>query len=1557
MIVVNYRHSAKGFFFSGLAQELGGPLVNTAGLRNGVLFNHSQKNIQIKKCLGEEGVIIYLKDKRCSRYGIWGNSTNSAVNDAKAFHISLLLLLHSTIGTTCDHITDTIEILWLLQMQLQRMVETCVPDDALIRILHDSGEELKFLIAVQPRVSSFSQRQRHSLRHPALAMATKRFFSAYQRLHAVDTGTDRLRHHGAGQTDSPIASMLADYMKEDGRPRRSKAAESEEDMWNDFAMAVSSSLHSFLQAYFSSGDVLSPRRSQSSSAGSKKGIYDLSISRPADFLTTVAEESESPQSSTTSRGRKKTSLKQKAKMRRMKLEADIKANTQRILKYEKDDDDEEEMRKVQDREDFYWAQVGRCYDMVLRCASVPCKMAALTAGVDGLLNDVIRRFWDRITVAAADKAAANDDLLDVERSDNDLDVDPQQTKIAAPTGGLVEEVKNEKGRKNRRGRRNSRKDDLEGGPAKRSSPETPRAKHKRQYAGTALYMSPLQYVYLNTRIAAALLPTKRELEIEMLQSIQEDLLLDSTYDESDLTQELYFGKAPKLMVPDGVMVDKNPNPRRGAATLRQRLFNNGSPSTWNDDNESVGNFSLAVLTGNADPIFQNTMWNTSRLPSLTYAQFWYSMMTLADNWTTSAANPIEYSLFLLELYSMIFSQDWDSDDEAMLKQFQVSFGEYETGEELRERMRQATAMLRTFNEMIEEMEEWNSSTDSDFMERINRATEGYAPGMDGYEEQSQKAKMTSEDFYSMLASEDTVFGKWKYITRVGKDGKVRHLRVKEILVRSKSKKKHRRDRRRTVAGGELGGNYSDEDEEGDEEDDGEFSQYTSSGSDYSVYVIEEELNSDGEVIGRRRRHKHRQPGESYEQYLKPINFDDSASDDEFMYTVVEAGMGAEKQRYLKRCYYDKPAKQLRRIEGPESRCDDYIYAVDANLSDTTSWSSYSSGESVDTWRSPYRPLQTEDERRQRVRHRVRRTGKRSERRRFGRKPNYYYQQEGYDMYSFSSYSLNDDYEEGEDGKIRSKNVSGTVGSGTAGAADGASQASALQNGEEGTSVQDELPDKLSDEQRAFLREQKAFLQRMLAVKGINISDEAFEKESEELVLWQLLQLALKHQKKVDAGEATDDDFGVANFDAALLAKIFANPETFSLDDLQRSELMRLLLEDEEGGGMALLSAAQMAGVLAALQLKPRNRLELPSERLRRERLMAKAREMHKEQKRIEKERRRAEREAEREAKLAELRAAKDALGKGEIFDLTETPEAKQKERMPSFDEDTSTEPASPTLFGTKLQGIPPPRHTPFPTQKPEEPSSSGSYHLDDLTKADRRRQQKLFREFQVYTAQQASLGRFKVVLTSYTSEQIEEFANHLHLGPKDRALLKGRAPLAEPSSLMGGTMHQLSYGNREKFGLGLDGVTTKWRQKQLTQLAPMKLFTLTTTDSLHKALWESYRQYIDDREYITDTTKGIEPPKEKPRSSVRKVPTGDQKRHNLPSVHHAPHAPRNRRPLPLRLSRERQNQAKEWSPHDETNIGLPFLASPSPVQLAYEEPGMELSNSRGLDDTDDDLPE
>lgn len=1351
-------------------------------------------------------------------------------------------------------------------------LRTSIPHDTLIRLLSESGDEIKFLIVVQPRVSSFSSRRRHSLRHPALSMATKRFFSAQSSVFGNDS---------------------ADVVAEGNKRWRNELLAFEENIWNEFLMTVSSSLNQLLNTAYLSEDT-SPLQRRGSSPYSQ-----LSLAHGSNGLVNLVESHEGKNGSRQAKKKELEKVKKRKRQKKQeeKLNAD-KLNLEKMFADVEVDGWEEEIQKLQVQEDYCWEQISACYDLLLKRATVPCHVAAYAAAVDGPLNDIIRRFWDRITVTPSDKMHASKEGRGVENHE----VESEQ-----PTVSPAKKAK-KKGKKKKKGNKKNEAVFM-------TELRTP-SKSRKRFASTALYMAPHQYIYLNTQIANILLPSRKEIKLEMLQSVQEDLIHDALFSETDSHQELYFGKAPFFLVPDGLMVDKNPN--HGKMELLK-----------NEVAKQISRFSDSVHSGIPHALAQreayaeleNVYWNASNLPYITYGQFWHSMMALADNWTCSAANPVEYALFLLELYGEVFQKDWNALDESFYRQLEEALEEQgETEEELNERLQQTEYVLNGFNQMIEEMKDWDSETDSINDEWIlgNRFV---------CDEPEKKEKMTLDDLNKMMNAEGAYASDWEYSDRVDENGITRHYRRKEIHVRSRKLLGRRKKSKAS---------YSDDDSEGDEEDSAFGS--LSDESEYSIYILDEELDASGKVIKRKRYHKHRTMDGN-------ARSDFSASDgDAFMYIPVECGLGDTKNVFLERHMFDKPPKKRRRLEGASAPWSD-DYDMNENVSDDESWSSFSAGDGdrglfslgnydEDTWQKRFYPLEGNlAGRKGRRRHRVRRVGKRKGMRRYGRDPSFYYEEKHEEEYSFSSETLSLEEDIDEDETDQQK------------------------EGKKSSSEEDEgpLPLVLDDKQREYLRNRKSFLQQMLAAKGIKISDAAFEDESEEATLWQLLKMAEAHKKKVDAGEATEDDFGIANFDPALLAKIFSNPDTFSLDDLQRSELMRLLLDDEDGQRASRLTAAQMLAVLSALQAKPKNRLELPSERLRRERLIAKMKEMEKAQKKLEKERERAEREAGREKRLNELRALKDALKKENVFELTEGPPPEERKRMPSFDSEQSAISDEPLFggFGIKIFKPSPKKIS----QKVHELSSSGSFGVDALTIEKRRRQEQLYKEFEKYMAEQASLGgRYRVALTSYTVEQIEEFAGRLHLGRKDTALLKGRAPLAEPASLIGGTKHQLSRLSAAvgKRGEGLREELEPRRPQP--KISEMKLYTLTTESSLKKALWDTYRQYVDDKEYITSflgTKKNVPKPPQS-FSNAPKLPPPSLKAPSLLSSR----IPRKKKPsssgLPYLSETNRfhsfRSQRTHGASNDSSNIPIFSTYASSDSSSSSSASHRSLSKTKGINE-------
>ncbi|CAD2214518.1 hypothetical protein ADEAN_000196500 [Angomonas deanei] len=224
-------------------------------------------------------------------------------------------------------------------------------------------------------------------------------------------------------------------------------------------------------------------------------------------------------------------------------------------------------------------------------------------------------------------------------------------------------------------------------------------------------MSPLQYVYLNMRICNVLLPSSRELELEMLESIQEDLIVDATYNEDD-DQALYFGRAPGFVVPANVSSQRKPSrdPLLDDLNRKRPSGSDWRNLGWGGENDE-GSVAGAVST---DSFAEATVkdcavatWDPTRLPHLNYGQFWASMLELADNWTSTAAHPAEYAAFLMELYVEVFGHNFDEEDPALAEALQASAAQLAAETTCEEEVEKA---IREFHELMDNViEEYSES--------------------------------------------------------------------------------------------------------------------------------------------------------------------------------------------------------------------------------------------------------------------------------------------------------------------------------------------------------------------------------------------------------------------------------------------------------------------------------------------------------------------------------------------------------------------------------------------------------------------------------------------------------------------------------------------------------------------------------------------------------------------------------------------------------------------------------------------------------------------------------
>lgn len=165
-------------------------------------------------------------------------------------------------------------------------------------------------------------------------------------------------------------------------------------------------------------------------------------------------------------------------------------------------------------------------------------------------------------------------------------------------------------------------------------------------------MTPTQYTYLHMRFAQILLPPGA-LEAEIFDGIISDLRVDGKYPRR--TAGLFppaSAVGPFLQDTVDILLD----PERHIA--KQMLPNLS-------DNVSMEGEMNSIRSALALP---KTGASLLALPEITFAQFFYSIVELADNWT-STAHPNEYVAFLTELYCEAFGHDWDDEDPVLKKAF------------------------------------------------------------------------------------------------------------------------------------------------------------------------------------------------------------------------------------------------------------------------------------------------------------------------------------------------------------------------------------------------------------------------------------------------------------------------------------------------------------------------------------------------------------------------------------------------------------------------------------------------------------------------------------------------------------------------------------------------------------------------------------------------------------------------------------------------------------------------------------------------------------------------
>ncbi|KPI86902.1 hypothetical protein ABL78_4036 [Leptomonas seymouri] len=1198
-------------------------------------------------------------------------------------------------------------------------------------------------------------------------------------------------------------------------------------------------------------------------------------------------------------------------------------------------------------EDLRWDQLAQCYRQLLREANSVRQAAAAAVAHDPLVNDIIRRFWERLTVSpAAQQAHKAQEAASRKRDAGDADAFSKRTHSRSVTDEADEDDLDEiqktaenaaepssgGGGASARGSRSTTRPSS--GAAKRGKLATPRkvakGKGKKKKGGSAglstkaaepastvaYYMTPLQYVYLHTRMAHVLLPESNALDMELLYFIQEDLLVDAAYSESDAAQPLYFGEAPRLLGLNGMGKSRGAEKRHGGKdrfaqwqeddginsddegqsgpALRQRflevrrhgyaLDEGGGVINRLDDvsvmvrkntitdlgTASDGGSVLYQKSNNAGGaggagdgekdketatnalLLVNMCFRISELPSLTFQQFWCSMMELADNWTCCAGHPTETAIFLWELYAEVFGNNWGAEDEALV----TALSEKAAAVSKAERAKldaEVSEALRSFEDLVKALRErervgrqlsssgtfgGRSSLHGDdrmlsSSGRVRRRRRRHGTGKSATSSLSEDMEgsfwsdswMSSDSDLSLSEWNALAHGKgrksmeWVYIDRVDGDGVKRRYRRRIVH--------HQRRRRRAYRSKDMTLRSS---ARGD-------------GMELS-FVLEEELGADDEVVRQRKRRCRevvaatmaRIKGRRRNKPHKGGSLD-----------TISTPFYERRHRYE-----EHNAKRLRRLES--RRRVEAGSSLDSSL---TSWSSIDDGT-------------TEDRRNgRRRRGRIRRTGPRRNRLRDLSDTD-----EEWSM-SFSS----DDWEHRKGSKR-----GGKAGQGTS-----------------------SPKSHLSPEELEELLANKEWLCTVLGAKGICLPQNMFDDPAERVLLYELLRLTKESEARGGDGVAGGpglaglfniDGEGSGGADLSRLAALLSQSAAFNLEALNDSALMRRLLGEDGDGSKLFLSPHQLQGVLLALVKGQHpgggDEVDAPieTEGMRRRRLYLL---------------RMLEERRAREEQLKQQKQSKEDAHEGtlppteraervRIPAKSPTPNLSASNSRPGFGRPQSSsgiqEESVRELYTDGLSvralKIPSPPPTKGRLLSPQNLSDSSNWVLSPTTAAERRELERLFHELEAYWAYRLShRGRYRVHLTEYTKEQLEEFFAHLHLGSRQRALLRGRAPLAGATSLVGGTLHQdtaRADTQDPNAGCGVGSASAAARATVSAPplaAAPVKLFTLTTEASLDGALRESYVNYLNDKAFSESCRGAVfkveQPPSAPPPPQAAPLPDGQER--------------------------------------------------------------------------------
>ncbi|ESL05579.1 hypothetical protein TRSC58_06767 [Trypanosoma rangeli SC58] len=292
-----------------------------------------------------------------------------------------------------------------------------------------------------------------------------------------------------------------------------------------------------------------------------------------------------------------------------------------------------------------WELLASCHDVMLR-NSKPRHIALRAIASNDFVNDVICRYWERITVPPGE-VELNPHLY-FGRSNSSI-------STGVVSGSLT----------------------------------------------YATRMTASQYVYLHLRIAGVLLPPS-SLQAEILDSIIFDLRKDATLRQSN--SGLSFGRAPELYgnrVNEDTIVDDS-------AGLEA-----STSSAYCPGEDTLAQLAEVAGKSKVDPDVNKFAASLTDFPDISFGQFWQSMLELSDNWTSSS-HPMEHAAFLMELYCEVFAHEWDDEELDLLKTLRASV-EARQQEDLLSLMgdeERSLHVLSEFNHMMWSIDEYAVSGSS-----------------------------------------------------------------------------------------------------------------------------------------------------------------------------------------------------------------------------------------------------------------------------------------------------------------------------------------------------------------------------------------------------------------------------------------------------------------------------------------------------------------------------------------------------------------------------------------------------------------------------------------------------------------------------------------------------------------------------------------------------------------------------------------------------------------------------------------------------------------------------